>query len=80
MAIEIKTVTTKKDLKTFVRFANKMYKGNKFYVPSMPMDDLKTLDKNYNAAFAFRYLRNAGRYSSIAEMSASRVSCFILEV
>ena len=53
MAIEIKTVTTKKDLKTFVRFANKMYKGNKFYVPSMPMDDLKTLDKNYNAAFDF---------------------------
>ena len=53
MAIEIKTVTTKKDLKTFVRFANRMYKGNKFYVPSMPMDDLKTLDKNYNAAFDF---------------------------
>ena len=53
MAIEIRTVTTKKELKTFVRFANNMYKGNKYYVPSMPMDDLKTLDKNYNAAFEF---------------------------
>ena len=53
MAIEIKTVCSRKDLKTFVRFANRMYKGNKFYVPSMPLDDLKTLDKNYNAAFEF---------------------------
>lgn len=53
MAIEIKTVSTRKELKTFVRFANKMYKGNKYYVPCMPMDDFKTLDKNYNAAFEF---------------------------
>ena len=53
MAIEIRTVSTKKELNTFVRFANRMYKGNKYYVPSMPMDDLKTLDKNYNAAFEF---------------------------
>jgi GNAT superfamily N-acetyltransferase len=53
MAIEIKTVTTRKELKTFVRFANRMYKGNKYYVPCMPMDDMKTLDKNYNAAFEF---------------------------
>ena len=53
MAIEIKTVTTRKELKTFVRFANRMYKRNKYYVPCMPMDDMKTLDKNYNAAFEF---------------------------
>ena len=53
MAIEIKTVNTRKELKTFVRFANRMYKGNKYYVPCMPMDDMKTLDKNYNAAFEF---------------------------
>lgn len=53
MAVQIKTVTTKKDLKTFVRFANKLYKGNRYYVPSMPLDDLNTLDKNVNAAFEF---------------------------
>lgn len=53
MAIQIKTVSTKKELKTFVRFANRLYKGNPYYVPSMPMDDLKTLNKNYNAAFEF---------------------------
>jgi len=53
MSILIKTVTTRKELKTFVRFANKLYKGNRYYVPSMPFDDLNTLDKEKNGAFDF---------------------------
>lgn len=53
MSVQIKTVSTRRDLKTFVRFANKLYKGNKYYVPSMPLDDLNTLNKNHNAAFDF---------------------------
>lgn len=53
MAITIKTVTTKKELKTFVRYANKLYKGNPYYVPSMPFDDLNTLSKDVNGAFDF---------------------------
>ncbi len=53
MAILIKTVTTQKELNTFVRFGNKFYKGNKYYVPSMPIDDLNTLDKTKNGAFDF---------------------------
>ncbi len=53
MSIQIKTVTTRKDLKTFVRYANKLYKGNKYYVPSMPFDDMNTLDKEKNGAFDF---------------------------
>ncbi len=53
MEITIKTVTTRKELKTFVRFANRLYKGNPYYVPCMPLDDLNTLDKNVNAAFEF---------------------------
>lgn len=53
MSVLIKTVTTRKELKTFVRFANKLYKGNKYYVPSMPFDDLNTLDKDKNGAFDF---------------------------
>ena len=48
MAIQIKTVTTRKDLKTFVRFANRLYKGNRYYVPSMPFDDMNTLDPKKN--------------------------------
>ena len=53
MSIQIKTVTTRREIKKFVRFANNLYKGNKYYVPSMPFDDLNTLDKNKNAAFEF---------------------------
>ena len=53
MAIHIKTVTTRKDLKTFVRFANRLYKGNRYYVPSMPFDDMNTLDPKKNGAFDF---------------------------
>lgn len=53
MSVTIKSVTTRKELKSFVRFANRLYKGNKYYVPSMPLDDLNTLDKNKNAAFEF---------------------------
>lgn len=53
MSILIKTVATRKELKTFVRFANNLYKGNKYYVPSMPFDDLNTLDKEKNGAFEF---------------------------
>ena len=53
MSVQIKTVTTRKELKTFVRFANNLYKGNKYYVPCMPLDDMNTLDPNKNAAFEF---------------------------
>lgn len=53
MAVKIKTVSSRRELKTFVRFANNLYKGNKYYVPSMPFDDLNTFDRNKNGAFDF---------------------------
>ena len=53
MSVLIREVVSRKDLKTFVRFANRMYKGNKYYVPSMPSDDMMTLDPEKNAAFEF---------------------------
>ena len=53
MSVLIKKVTTRKELKLFVRFANNLYKGNKYYVPAMPLDDLNTLDKTKNGAFDF---------------------------
>lgn len=53
MSVQIKTVSSKKEMKIFARFANKLYKGNKYYVPSMPMDDLNTFDKEKNGAFDF---------------------------
>ena len=53
MSVIIKTVTTKRDFKAFARFANRLYKGNKYYVPSMPFDDLNTFDRNKNGAYEF---------------------------
>ena len=53
MTVIVKSVSSRKEMKTFARFGNRLYKGNKFYVPSMPFDDLNTFDKDKNAAFEF---------------------------
>ena len=53
MAIQVKAVSSRKEMKTFVRFGNRLYKGNRYYVPSMPSDDIATFDKGHNGAFAF---------------------------
>lgn len=51
--ITIKRASTRKEMLTFARFANRLYKGNLYYVPSMPFDDLNTFDSKKNAAFEF---------------------------
>ena len=51
MPIQIKAVDSKKELKTFVRFANNMYKDNKYYVPAIVFDELSTFDKKKNGGF-----------------------------
>lgn len=53
MTVQIKPVSSKKEMKVFARFGNKLYKGNKYYVPSMPLDDMNTFDKDKNGAFDF---------------------------
>ena len=53
MSVIIKKASTRKEMKTFARFANKLYKGNPYYVPSMPLDDLNTFDKEKNGAYDF---------------------------
>jgi hypothetical protein len=51
--LEIVQVTTKKDLKKFVTFPNRLYKGNPYYVPQLTFDEVNTLRKDKNPAFAF---------------------------
>ena len=53
MSIQIKTVSNLKEMKEFVRFGKKVYKGNICYVPSMPSDDFITFDREKNGAFDF---------------------------
>ncbi|MCL6097226.1 MAG: hypothetical protein M1391_01455 [Bacteroidetes bacterium] len=53
MDIIVKEVKTKSDLKKFVRFPFEIYRDNKYWVPPLIMDDLKTLRKETNPAFDF---------------------------
>ena len=53
MAVEIKKVQTKKDLKTFIEFHYDLYAGNEYDVPNLFSDDMNTLRKDKNAAFDF---------------------------
>ena len=53
MSVTIRKVQTGKEFKLFARFANNLYKGNKYYVPSMPFDELNTFDKKKNGAYDF---------------------------
>lgn len=48
MAIEIREVKSKSDLKKFVRFANILYKENRYYTPVLEFDELNTFDKKKN--------------------------------
>jgi hypothetical protein len=51
--LEIKKVETKKELKKFLDFQLKLYKGNKFWCPPMRMDEINTLSRVKNPAFDF---------------------------
>jgi len=53
MSVEIRLVRTKKEMKTFVQFANKMYKGNPYYCPTMDSDEYATFDKKNNPTLEF---------------------------
>lgn len=53
MSIVIKEVLTRKDLKKWVDFPNKLYKGNKYYVPFLFNDEMDTFTKDKNPAYEF---------------------------
>ena len=51
--VTIVEVKNKKQLKEFVEFPNKLYKGNKYYCPPMASDEFNTFLPNKNPAFDF---------------------------
>lgn len=51
MALEIKEVSTLRELKAFIQFPLHLYHGNPYYVPSLTSDELNTLRKDKNPAF-----------------------------
>ncbi len=53
MDVVVKRVSTKKDLKTFIRFNYELYKNNPYSVPDLYDDMLNTFNPKKNAAFEF---------------------------
>lgn len=53
MEIEIKKVSSRRELKKFIGFPFRLYKGNKYWCPPMRFDELNTLRSDKNPAFDF---------------------------
>lgn len=51
MAVSIKEVRTKRDLRQFAKFPNVLYKNNKYYVPQLISMDMATFSPKINRAF-----------------------------
>lgn len=80
MSVEIKKVTTKSDLKRFIRFNYEFYKNNPYSVPDLYDDMLNTFSPQKNAAFefceadyfmAFRDGKMVGRVAAIINRRAN---------
>lgn len=49
--ITIKKIESDKELKEFVKFPHKLFKGNRYWVPPLDKEELSTLRKDVNPAF-----------------------------
>jgi GNAT superfamily N-acetyltransferase len=64
MSVEIREVKSKKELKRFVNFQYLLYKGNKYFVPSIRSNVLKTFDPKLNPSYDFCEVRLWLAYSN----------------
>jgi len=53
MNLILKEVTSRSELKKFINFPFTLYKDNKYWVPPLIFDEIKTLSKEKNPAFDF---------------------------
>ena len=53
MGVEIREVLTKQDLWKWVRFPNKLYKQNPYFVPFLENDEFETFSIGKNPAYEF---------------------------
>ncbi|MCI1778600.1 MAG: hypothetical protein LKI53_01425 [Bacteroidales bacterium] len=73
MQILIKEVATKKDLKIFYQFQNKLYKKNKQYVPSLDSDQKKVLTQDPALEYCTRKMWLAYKNGKVA----GRIMCMV---
>lgn len=53
MSVEIRPVKTRREMRDFVQFANRLYKGNPYYCPTLDFDEINTFTKGKNPALEF---------------------------
>lgn len=75
LTIRLIEIQTPNELKEFVAFQYALYKGNKYWVPPLIMDELKSLDKQKNPAFDFCKAKYWLAYK--AEMPVGRIAAII---
>ncbi|MDR0394418.1 MAG: hypothetical protein LBH77_04590 [Tannerella sp.] len=82
MSIKIIEVSTKKELRKFVKFNIKLYKGNPYHVPNLIDEEMMTLSKDKNPAFenceavyflAYKDGKIAGRIAGIIVHECNRI-------
>lgn len=80
MSVEIKEVTTKKELKQFVKFNIDLYSGNPYHVPGIISEEMTTLSRTKNPAFevcdaayflAYKNGKIAGRIAAIINRTSN---------
>jgi hypothetical protein len=81
MSLEIRTVSNKKDLKTFVKVPFGIYKGNKCWVPQLIMEEMDIFNPKKNPAhesaesklfIAYKDGKPVGRIAAILSHSANK--------
>jgi len=81
MEIGIRKVVTRSELKKFIDFQYRLYKGNPYWCPQVRMDELRTLDRKKNLAFeyceaeywlAYRNGKIVGRVAGIINPRANK--------
>lgn len=82
MSVKITEVNSKSDRKKFVKFPIKLYKDNPYYVPSLVLDEMDTINEKKNPAFdfceqklflAYKGDKIVGRIAAIINHQANKV-------
>jgi len=80
MSVEIRPVKTRRELRRFVNFPEKLYRDNPYYIPPLVFDQMDTLDQEKGAAqefcdsalyMAFRDGEMVGRVAAIVNRKAN---------
>ncbi len=80
MALEIKEITTRKEMKQFIEFTNKLYRECEYYCPPLFFDEMNCFDKEKNPALevcdyklwmAYRDGKAVGRIAGVVNYKAN---------